>query len=180
MIILYVRRVSFFFGFFLLPLSSVYHSLSARPSLSRYFMSLARTRETPRCISSIFKHGLSACGSGSIYKASGRLLSCLVPSWWSHRRKRGIRIVRGSVIKSIRCRRAAFYLYPPPSTFFSHSCSFSLFIFFVISLFFIRSPLFLSSLSLVCPYSIGCFLFIVQRYSLVFTYVITAGGCSLV
>lgn len=129
MIILYVRRVSFFFGFFLLPLLVVRLSFSFSPS---FFISSfhAHTRETPRCISSIFKHGLSACGSGSIYKASGRLLSCLVPSWWSHRRKRGIRIVHGSVIKSIRCRRAAFYLHPLPSTSFSHSCSFSLFILF--------------------------------------------------
>lgn len=141
-------------------------------------MFLAYTRETPRCISSIFKHGLSACGSGSIYKASGRLLSCLVPSWWSHRRKRSIRIVRGSVIKSIRCRRAAFYLHPPPSTSFSHSCSFSFFILFMISLFFIRLSLFPFILSPICPYSIDYFLFIVQRYSLVFGCV-TAGGCSL-
>ena len=87
-------------------------------------MSLARTRETPRYISSIFKrHGLSARGSASIYKASGALgISCLgAVVVVSPRRERGIRIVRGSVTKSIRCRRAAFYLHPPPATSFSHS-----------------------------------------------------------
>lgn len=41
-----------------------------------------------------------------------------------------------------------------------------------------RSSLFLSFLSPVYPYSIDYFLFIVQRYSLVFDCV-TAGGCSL-
>lgn len=196
MIILYVCRASFFSTFFfpLLPLvvSLSHRSLSIRLSRPRISslrsvyasVSLARTRETPRCISSIFKrHGLSARGSASIYKASGRLVSCLVPSWWSHRRKRGIRIVRGSVTKSIRCRRAAFYLHPPPSTSFSHSRSISLCISFVIS------PPFLicflsSSLPLLLSFT-GMPLFdqMLSFYrSMAFPLMlvsVTAGGCSL-
>lgn len=79
MIIPYVCGASFFSS--RSPLS-VYRSLSIRLSRrgSRRFARsrpcLLLTRETPRCISSIFKrHGLSARGSASIYKASGRLLS---------------------------------------------------------------------------------------------------------
>lgn len=79
----------------------------------------ARTRETPRCISSIFKrHGLSVPrGSASIYKASGRLLLSAAffsrELRWPRQRREARQYTRESVVESIPCRRAAFYLRPP-------------------------------------------------------------------
>lgn len=203
MIILYVCRASFSSRFFFLlpPLLVNVHpfSFSATDLVSPRSVIRARvpcTRETPRYISSIFKqHGLSARGSASIYKASGALgISCLgAVVVVSPRRERGIRIVRGSVTKSIRCRRAAFYLHPPSATSFSHSRhSISLYVFVrclspSLSTFFpLDHPLHLLHSLATVPCSIRrfpfSFLFLFFRRSTAFSPVlvtVTAGGCSL-
>lgn len=106
-----------------LSLSFSFSSSSLSPLLSfSVARARARTRETPRCISSIFKrHGLSVPrGSASIYKASGRLL--LSAAFFSRANYVGLAnlekrqyrpYTRESVVESIPCRRAAFYLRPP-------------------------------------------------------------------
>lgn len=85
-------------------------------------LSLSRPRETPRCISSIFKrHGPSARVAQPLYiKRQG---ACFSRPPFS-RAVRGAEVsiehrvyARGSVTESISCRRAAFYLrYPSPSS----------------------------------------------------------------
>lgn len=96
--------------------------VSRQASMSFSALSLSRPRETPRCISSIFKrHGPSARVAQPLYiKRQG---ACFSRPPFS-RAVRGAEVsiehrvyARGSVTESISCRRAAFYLrYPSPSS----------------------------------------------------------------